>query len=59
MTQAGSHTWDIYIAYHRCPHCGKIQESRSGFARQDGSLVKTLVCNDCKTKFQVIKRTRK
>lgn len=49
--QAGTHTWDLYVRYHRCPKCGYIIESRDDYQYQMGNYVKELTCNRCKNTF--------
>lgn len=48
MTQKGTHTWDIIIQYHRCPHCGNIIESRQDYEYQMGKWLKEVICDRCK-----------
>ncbi len=56
--QKGSHTWDLVLQYHQCPHCGWIIESREDYHYRLGHDVKDLVCSKCHHQFTLIK-TRK
>ncbi|MGK5593907.1 MAG: hypothetical protein ACSNEK_00935 [Parachlamydiaceae bacterium] len=47
MRKKGTHTWDLYLTYHRCPQCAKIFESRVDYHYQMGKLVKELECPYC------------
>lgn len=47
MREKGTHTWDLSLAYHRCPKCGKIFENRKDYVYQMGKLVKDLQCPNC------------
>lgn len=55
MTQKGTHTWDLYVAYHRCPHCGYIMESRENFKYRLRKYTKDLECPRCHYLFTLIK----
>jgi DNA-directed RNA polymerase subunit RPC12/RpoP len=44
---AGTHTYDIYLAYHGCPECGKIVESRAPYEYRMGVREKELQCPRC------------
>lgn len=44
---AGTHSYDIYQRYHRCPKCGKIVESRKGYEYRMGKREKDLHCPRC------------
>jgi uncharacterized C2H2 Zn-finger protein len=58
MTQKGTHTWDLILHYHLCPHCGYIFESRADYQYRLGSYQKDLECPRCHTQFMVT-RNRK
>lgn len=58
MSQKGTHTWDLIIQYHRCPHCGYIFESREDYEHQSGEWVKNVACPRCQHPFQ-LKRKQK
>ncbi len=58
MTQKGTHTWDLYIHYHRCPNCGYIMESRQDFEKRANKYVKDLVCSRCQKPFSVLKEEK-
>lgn len=58
MTQKGSHTWDLYLRYHRCPKCGYIIESRNDFENRFGKYVKELICNRCHQRFTLTKQEK-
>ena len=47
----GSHTWELLISYHRCPHCGTIIESRDAWQYYLGSYEKELDCPRCDHHF--------
>lgn len=47
----GNHSWPIIHHYHRCPHCGKIVESREDFSYEFGRQVKHLECKHCHQTF--------
>ena len=55
MSQKGSHTWDMILQYHRCPHCGHIMESREDFHYRLGKHVKDLECPKCHSQFTLTK----
>lgn len=55
FVKKGSHTWDIIIEYHRCPDCGKIQESRKPYEAYQGRYIKELTCPRCSSPFTIIK----
>lgn len=42
-----THTWEIVIHYHRCPHCGAIVESRKGYRYRLGQYQKRITCDRC------------
>lgn len=42
-----THTWDLYLHYHRCPECGFILESRERPVYRNGQLEKPLDCPRC------------
>ncbi|GAB4236676.1 MAG: hypothetical protein Tsb0021_16440 [Chlamydiales bacterium] len=52
----GTHTWDIYLDYHRCPKCGYIIEDRQTFYYSMGQDLKDLMCPRCKKTFTIKKR---
>ena len=58
MGQAGEHTWDIIVHYHRCPECGYIIESRQEFTYRLGKYQKELACERCQHNFQVTKPSK-
>lgn len=58
MTQKGSHTWDLYVRYHRCPKCGFILESRQDFENRFGKHVKDLSCPRCNFRFTLYRQER-
>lgn len=58
MAQKGTHTWDLYLRYHRCPKCGFIIESRQDFENRFGEYVKELVCNRCQHHFTLSKHEK-
>lgn len=58
MIQKGTHTWELYLYYHRCPKCGYIIESRQNFDDRFGKRVKELLCSRCQARFSVIKTER-
>lgn len=53
-----THTWPLYVAYHSCPQCGKIIESRDDFAEKDDCKSKNLQCPRCAHTYTVIKPGR-
>jgi len=55
MTQNGTHTWNLYLHYHRCPKCGYIIESRQDFEDRFGKYVKDIVCDRCYHRFTLNK----
>ncbi|PJD96066.1 MAG: hypothetical protein CK425_06600 [Parachlamydia sp.] len=55
MTQAGEHTWDLFIRYNRCPKCGYIFEDRKDFHYHAGYYEKELECLRCHHVFTEIK----
>lgn len=58
MSQAGEHTWDMFVHYHRCPRCGYIIESRQQYEYKLGEYLKELTCNRCDHEF-IAKRPSK
>lgn len=58
MTQKGTHTWDLFLSYHRCPKCGCILESRSDFENRFGKYVQEMQCNRCHHRFTLTKSER-
>lgn len=55
MRQRGTHTFEIYLRYHRCPACGYILESREDFHDELGHRVKDLVCPRCSHAYRIEK----
>lgn len=55
MTQKGTHTWDLNLSYHRCPHCKKIFESRAGYVCEQGIYQRNLECTYCHHPYKEIK----
>ncbi|SCA58980.1 Uncharacterized protein AB751O23_BP_00060 [Chlamydiales bacterium SCGC AB-751-O23] len=55
----GDHTFKIHQAYHRCPDCGWVNESRKGFKEIWGKLEKEEVCQKCKHEFIIYKEKSK
>lgn len=47
-----THTWDIHLHYHRCPHCGYIAENRDKFEYESLQFVKKVSCPRCKKEFK-------
>lgn len=47
MRQKGTHTFDIFLTYHRCPKCGYIFESREDYQYRMGKYEKDLTCPNC------------
>lgn len=61
MTQIrrkGSHTWDIYVRYYRCPQCGAVIENRQAYQYHLGREEKHLDCPRCHKQFTVVKRAK-
>lgn len=58
MEQKGSHTWKLYLRYHRCPKCGFIIESRDDFENRFGKYVKELSCSRCHQRFTISKDSK-
>jgi uncharacterized C2H2 Zn-finger protein len=48
----GTHTWDLFLSYHKCPKCDFIMESRKDFVYQDGMGYKELECPRCHHNFR-------
>lgn len=42
-----THTWNLYLCYHRCPQCELIFESRKPYEKEGKKLVKNLTCPQC------------
>lgn len=55
MREKGTHTWDLHLAYHRCPKCGNIFESRKDYVYQMGKFVKDLQCPKCGNTYTLTK----
>ena len=53
--ERATHTWDISLAYHGCPECGYIIESRKAFKRSLKSLKKQISCPRCHHTFTLEK----
>ena len=51
----GNHTWDLVLHYHRCKHCGYINENREKFQKKFNLLQKTVLCTKCSQSFTVTK----
>jgi DNA-directed RNA polymerase subunit RPC12/RpoP len=45
MTQEGTHTWDLYVHYYRCPKCGWIIEDRQMLEKKE------IICGRCNHHF--------
>lgn len=58
MKSTDNHTWNIFIAYHRCPECGYITESRNGYELVDGKEQKEIACERCSHAYTVIRVRR-
>lgn len=58
MRHTGNHTWDIFIAYHRCPSCDYISESREDYQLRDGKEQKDITCMRCGHVFTLTKVRR-
>ncbi len=50
-----SHTWKLYVKYHKCPKCGYIIESRDDYRYEMGKYLKDLECLRCKHHFVEMK----
>ncbi len=48
-----THTWPLYVHYHRCPSCGYIIESRKDYVYEMGKWIKDVTCNRCKNAFRL------
>lgn len=46
----GHHTWDLYVHYLRCPHCGFILETRQ--------RANHFTCPRCSKEFDVKSKTK-
>lgn len=55
MRKKGTHTFDIYLRYHRCPFCGFIFESRADYQSEFGHRVKDLICPRCSHEYRIKK----
>jgi uncharacterized C2H2 Zn-finger protein len=56
--EKGTHTWDIFLRYHRCPQCGVIQENRQDYMDWFGKAVKQLECPSCGHRYTETRRQR-
>jgi len=55
MREKGNHTWDIFVHYHRCPHCGYITESRKDYESYEKEQKKEITCDRCQNNYTVTK----
>jgi len=53
--QRGDHTWDLVVAYHKCPVCGFIFENRDEYMYRLGSYIKECQCPRCSHSFTLKK----
>jgi len=58
MREKGTHTWDLYLTYHRCPKCGLIFENRENYIYRLGKYQKDLVCPRCANAYTLTKNQR-
>lgn len=58
MGKKGSHTWDIIIQYHLCPHCHTVVESRKDWTYRAGKEFKKLTCPKCKKSITLTREYR-
>lgn len=58
MREKGTHTWDLYLTYHRCPNCGFIFESREDYVYRMGKYQKDLICPRCHHSYTLTKGQR-
>lgn len=56
--EKGTHTWDVFVRYHRCPRCGVIAESRDDYIYRFGEYVKQVDCTACGHRFTDVRRQR-
>jgi len=47
----GDHTWKRALAYHLCPNCKQVVESRKSWKYQMGAYLKEETCPRCESKF--------
>lgn len=55
MSRKGSHTWEMFLFYHRCPECGYVFESRKPFEEIMGKMEKKEHCPRCLKSFKIFK----
>lgn len=58
MGQRGKHTWDLYIAYHRCPDCGFVFEDRNDYRYVLGKYIKDVRCGRCGKEYTIENKRR-
>lgn len=58
MIEKGTHTWNLYLSYHRCPSCGYIFDSREDFQYRLGKYQKDLECPRCGLVFTLTKEQK-
>lgn len=58
MKQSGTHTWDLFVHYDRCPFCGFIIENRTDYEYRLGKYEQDLDCPRCLKTFTVQKKSR-
>jgi uncharacterized C2H2 Zn-finger protein len=58
MRVKGTHTYDLFLEYCRCPSCGYVMESRKEYENRLGKLEKEIECNRCDHEFTVSKQLK-
>lgn len=58
MKTQAHHSWPLFLAYHRCPHCGRIVEDRQSFQKNKKKEIKEVVCDRCKISFTIERASR-
>lgn len=58
MPQKGTHTWDLYLAYHQCPNCSYIIENRVDYAYRLGKYIKDVECPRCHALFTLTRQSK-